>query len=226
MSIEKKYQPLMIILLMIVSFAATAQKNDSTHSTKKSSVRNGFGIKAGLNFANVTGLSSINGSSETGFHAGVFYGSFNKNVLGSRTELMYSKQGYGYSSDSSKGTVALSYIMLAQFLAINASRYVQIQVGFQTGYLLTANVKSSFSTGNQSIDNALSFYNRFDYGIAGGLEFHPFEGLLIGARYTYSFSNLYKDVSFSGSGSGSSYVPSYNVDLKNNVIQISVGYRF
>lgn len=204
----------------------STKSNTSAHSNKKDPVRNGFGIKAGLNFANVTNLSSINGSSETGFHAGIFYGSFNKNILGSRTELMYSQQGYGYSSDSSKGSVRLDYIMLSQFFAINASRYVQIQIGFQTGYLLTANVKSSMSTGNQSIDKALDFYNRFDYGIAGGLEFHPFSGLLVGARYTYSFSNLYKDFSYTGNGNNSSYVPGYNVDLKNNVVQLSVGYRF
>ena len=227
----KKTSFLFCICSLFFSLTISAQTdstrtNANAHPTSKNSVRNGFGIKAGLNFANVTNVSSINGSSETGFHAGIFYGSFNKNVLGSRTELMYSQQGYGYSSDSSKGSVKLDYIMLSQFFAINASRYVQIQIGFQTGYLLTANVKSSMSTGNQSIDKALDFYNRFDYGIAGGLEFHPFSGLLVGARYTYSFSNLYKDISFTGNGNNSSYVPAYNVDLKNNVVQLSVGYRF
>ncbi|MBS1598253.1 MAG: PorT family protein [Bacteroidetes bacterium] len=221
----KKYCPLLLFFVLVLSFTSSAQK-DSTHSNKKSSVRNGFGIKAGLNFANVTNLSSINGSSETGFHAGVFFGSFNKGIIGSRTELMYSQQGYGYSSDTSKGTVKLSYIQLAQFFAINASKYVQIQIGFQTGYLLTANVKSSMSTGNAQADKILDFYNRFDYGISGGFEIHPFEGLLIGSRYTYSFSNLYKNIDYSNISNNPSYVPSVNVDFKNNVVQIFVGYRF
>ena len=232
---KKKY--FLLGIFSVLLFMSTCAQTDSTQTNKtsttsnknkKSSIRNGFGVKAGLNFANVTNVSSINGSSETGFHAGVFFGSFNKGVLGSRTELMYSQQGYGYSSDSAKGTVRLDYIMLAQFLAINITRYAQLQIGFQTGYLITANVKSSLSTGNQSVDKLLDLYNRFDYGIAGGLEFHPFEGLLVGARYTYSFNNLYKDFSdsYTNPGGNPSYVPSYNVNLKNNVVQLFVGYRF
>src|SRR5258708_1391251 len=130
---------LFISFIAFIYYTADDQQSDSTHvntnaqKTKKSSTRNGFGIKAGLNFANVTNVSSINGSSETGFHAGIFFGSFNKSILGFRTELMYSRQGYGYSSDSSKGAIKLDYITFSQLLAINVTRYVQIQVGAQIG---------------------------------------------------------------------------------------------
>lgn len=220
-----------ILLLVVITLSlftnSIAQKNDSTHSEKNNSARNGFGIKAGLNFANVTNVSSINGSSETGFNAGVFFGSFNKGVVGSRTELLFSQQGYGYSSDSSKGSVRLNYIMLAQFLAINVTRYVQIQVGAQMGYLLNATSKNSESTGNQTADKILDFYNRFDYGLGGGFEIHPFEGLLVGARYNLSLSNLYKESSFTDPNNNTSGVPyESGINFKNNVVQIFVGYRF
>jgi|SRR5882724_5684454 len=218
---------LLISFTGLFCFGVNAQQKDSTHKEKKSSIRNGFGIKAGLNFANVTNVSSINGSSETGFHAGIFFGSFNKSILGSRTELLFSQQGYGYSSDSSKGSVRLNYIMLSQLLAINVTRYIQIQVGAQMGYLLTATHKSSESTGNATADKVLDFYNRFDYGFGGGLEVHPFEGLLIGARYNISLNNLYKESSFTDPNNNSSSVPvESGVDFKNNVVQIFVGYRF
>ena len=51
-------------------------------------------------------------------------------------------------------------------------------------------------------------------------------GLIIGARYQLSFSNLYKTPTFDNSGSAPppSFSPSFN--LKNNVVMISVGYRF
>lgn len=204
----------------------SVQTKDSVHKEKNTSPRNGFGVKAGLNFANVTNVSSINGSSETGFHAGIFFGSFNKGIVGSRTELLFSQQGYGYSSDSSKGSVRLNYIMLAQFLAINVTRYVQIQAGFQMGYLLNATNKSSESTGNQTADKILDFYNRFDYGLGGGVEVHPFQGLLIGARYNLSLSNLYKESSFTDPNNTSGVPYESGIDFKNNVVQLFVGYRF
>ena len=40
-----------------------------------------IGIKAGLNFANVTNASDINSSSETGFHGGIFLAPASKNIL-------------------------------------------------------------------------------------------------------------------------------------------------
>ena len=215
--------------LFITTFAqtdsVTSNKNSTSHANKHNQVKNGFGIKAGLNFANVTNLSSINGSSETGFNAGVFFGIFNQGVFGSRTELLYSQQGYGYSSDTTKGTVKLNYIMLVQMMGINISRFFQIQIGGQMGYMLTANVKQEQTTGNEQVDKILDTYNRFDYGLAGGIEVHPFMGFMIGARYTYSFNNLYKDMT-NEAINNPSYVPSVSLNFKNNVVQLFVGYRF
>ena len=180
-----------------------------------------FGLKAGLNFSNISNASAINASSQTGFHAGVFL-DIGKKIIGSRTEIIYSQQGYNYSTDSTKGSVKNNYIQFAQFLAINITKYVQVQVGFITGYLLNAKNDSTKSTGYAAADNILKFYNRFDYGFGGGIEIHPFAGILVGARYNLSLNNLYNVSNFTnGSNSYST-----NVDFKNNVVQVFVGYRF
>src|SRR5207344_1288338 len=102
-----------------------------------------FGLKAGLNFANVTNVSSINNSSSTGFNIGVFFGTSNKKVIGSKTELVFSRQGYNYKTQTNTGKVDLDYIMLPTYLCINISKYFQIQVGMQFGYLLNAKADSS-----------------------------------------------------------------------------------
>jgi hypothetical protein len=113
--------------------------------------------------------------------------------------------------------------MFTQMIAINITKYFQIQLGGTTSYLLNVKTDSSrYSTGNASADKLLSYYNRFDYGFAGGIEIHPIAGLLVGARYCLSFANLYKQSSFTGTGSFT--MPSVN--FKNNVVQLSVGYRF
>ena len=179
-----------------------------------------FGVKAGLNFSNITNASAIGASSQTGYHAGIFL-DIGKKIIGSKTEILYSQQGYNYSTDSTKGSVKNNYIALAQFLAINITKYIQIQIGMQTAYLLNAkNDSAKTTTGYPAADNILKFYNRFDYGYGGGLEIHPIAGLLIGARYMVSLSNLYNASNFSN-GSYSS-----GINFKNNVVQLFIGYRF
>lgn len=180
-----------------------------------------FGIKGGLNFANVTKASSINNSSKTGFHAGILFGSGSERVFGFRTELLYSKQGYDYKSSTNTGNVDLDYIMSTNLTCINITKYFTLQFGAQMAYLLNAKVDSNAtSTGNAQADKIMNLYNRFDYGFAGGIEIHPVSGLLIGARMNISLNSLYKDAQ-------NGQMPSFsNIDLKNNVVQIFAGWRF
>lgn len=183
-----------------------------------------IGLKAGLNFANVTNASSINTSSRTGFHAGILLGVQSPKVLGFRTELTYSKQGYDYKSGTNTGTVDLDYIVSSNLTTISITKYFQIQLGAQTAFLINAKVDSSNNGAGGSTPNpygkALDYYNRFDYGFAGGVEVHPVAGLLIGARMNISLGKLYKDAQ-------SGQVPSFaDVDLKKNVFQIFTGWRF
>lgn len=180
-----------------------------------------FGLKAGLNFANVTKASSINNSSKTGFHAGLLMGSASAKVFGFRTELTYSKQGYDYKAGTNTGNVNLDYIMSTNLTCINITKYFQLQFGAQMAYLINAKVDSNTtSTGNAQADKMMELYNRFDYGFAGGIEIHPVGGLLIGARANISLGSLYKDAQ-------SGQMPSFSsIDLKNNVFQVFVGWRF
>ncbi|MEO5592006.1 MAG: porin family protein, partial [Chitinophagaceae bacterium] len=160
-----------------------------------------IGVKAGLNFSNVTSASSINNSSRTGYHAGLLLGSPFKKLLGFRTELMYSKQGYDYGSG--KGNVGLDYIMSADFVTVGITRYFQLQLGFQVAYLLNAKADSSNEIAGLpgAYKKILDISNRIDYGFAGGVEIHPAGGLLIGARINISLSKLYKDAASSQDGS-------------------------
>jgi hypothetical protein len=212
-----------LLLFLIIPLFTLSQK-DSTKKKEHNPL--GIGLKLGLNFSNVTNASSINASHQTGFNAGIFISPPHK-LIGSRTEIYFSRQGFGYSSDSTQGSATNDYIMLAQMVSIRITKYVELMLGGQTGYLLTAKVDTGMKTGNATIDNALGYYNRFDYGFGGGIEVHPFMGLIVGARYCISFSQLYKTPDYS-SISNSGTVPSFNPDLnlKNNVIQLYLGWQF
>jgi hypothetical protein len=198
------------ILVLLLPFIANAQ----------------FGIKAGVNFANVTKASSISNSSKSGFHAGVFLAPSTKGVIGSRTELIFSRQGYNFKTATNTGEVNLDYILLPQYMTINITKYFQLQLGGQMGILL--NAKADSAATNPSMPGPagkmMNFYNKFDFGYGGGIEVHPVSGLIVGARVNISLGNLYKDISTTTPGETPSFVPKVNV--KNNLFQIFAGWRF
>lgn len=182
----------------------------------------GIGLKAGLNFANVTGASSINSSSRSGFMAGVFLAPSSKGIITSRTELVFSKQGYSFANSAKTGNVNLDYILLPQLMGINITKFVQLQLGAQMAFLINAKADSTSTSGGSAspYGSIMNYYNKFDYGFAVGAEIHPVKGLLIGARYNISLGKIYKDAS-------SGQMPSFSsIDAKNNVVQVFAGWIF
>jgi opacity protein-like surface antigen len=196
---------IIIILLLAIPFLSFGQ----------------IGIKAGLNFSNVTNTSSISHSNRTGYNIGIFLAPKSKSIISSKTELILSKQGYNYSTNSVDGTVDLLYIMLPTYMCINITRFFQIHIGAQMAYLINAKADSKTTSGSTSpISDAMQYYNRFDYGLGGGVEIHPFKGLLIGTRMNISLANLYRDAA-------SGQIPSFaSVNVKQNLFQIYTGWHF
>ena len=189
----------------------------------------GIGIKAGINFANITNASEINAGHQSGFMGGLFLAPHSQGIMGYRTEILFSRQGYSYASGTNTGNVNLDYILLPQLMEIHISKYFSLQFGMQMAFLINAKADSTTSTGSGSTNPAskiMDYYNKFDYGFAGGFEVHPFKGLLVGARYNISLGDLYKDPSsyMTSGGAPPSFIPSVNV--KNNVLQIFAGWIF
>ncbi|HMH24149.1 MAG TPA: porin family protein [Puia sp.] len=180
-----------------------------------------IGIKAGLNFANVTQASSINNGSKSGFMAGIFLAPHSKSILSSRTELIYSRQGYNFNTGANTGKVNLDYIVLPQLMGINITKYVQLQLGAQMAFLINAKADSTKGAGSMAgpYGAAMDYYNKFDYGFAAGAEIHPFKGMLIGARYNIGLGKLYKDAM-------NGQEPSFKIDTKSNIVQIFAGWTF
>ncbi|HLA58751.1 MAG TPA: porin family protein [Puia sp.] len=221
-----------LLLILFPACVFSQQDSVSATGTKQKTEQKphhslGFGIKAGLNFTNITSASSISNSSETGYQVGLFLDPSSNSILGSRTELLYSHQAYNFSTGTTTGKNYLDYLMLAQLMAINITHFVQIQIGTQIGYLLSAKSDSNkISTGNAQADKALDYYNRIDFGFSGGLEVRPFMGIIVGARYNLSITNLYK-IPDNNSQNPPSFIPSSDdINFKNNLVQVYVGYRF
>jgi hypothetical protein len=181
-----------------------------------------IGIKAGLNYAKISKASDINSGSKTGFHVGLFRAPPSKNILSHRSEILFSRQGYNYKKGTSSGDVKLDYIQMGQLASINATKYLSLLFGAQAAYLISAQVDSSNGGTNTNTNQniLLELYNRKDYGYAVGFEVHPVAGLIIGARYNVSLGKIYESLQ---TGQRPSFT---SEDAKNNVIQLSVGWRF
>src|SRR6476620_10864173 len=86
-----------------------------------------FGVKAGVNFANVMGASSINSSNQTGFMVGAYMAPPSTGIMGFKTEIIYSRQGYNYQTSTNTCNVNLDYILMPQLMCINITKFVQLQ---------------------------------------------------------------------------------------------------
>jgi len=178
-----------------------------------------IGVKAGLNFANITNTDGFTNESRTGYFIGGYIAPKAKKLIGFRSEFLLSRQGYDYKSNTNTGNVNLDYLLLPQLLTINFTRHFQIQAGGQIAFLLNAKVDSNGSSGNKSL---FDYFKRFDYGLAAGAEVFPFLGFFVGARINVSLNNVNSDRPLGGSWPN--FVP--RLDAKNNVVQVYAGIRF
>jgi Outer membrane protein beta-barrel domain len=175
-------------------------------------------VKGGLNFANITNASSIKASNHTGYMIGGYISPKPKKTFGFRSEIILSRQGYDYKTNTNSGNVNLDYLILPELITLNFSKLVQLHLGVQGAFLLNANVDSTGSGSGSLFD----YFKRFDYGAAGGVEIYPILGLFVGGRINISFNNVNKEAPLGGNWPN--FIP--RLDAKNNVVQLYAGWRF
>jgi Outer membrane protein beta-barrel domain len=199
-----------------------------TAQDKKEKKSIGLGLKAGYNFAKVTGAPAVNAANNNGFHIGAFYSPGGQaKGRGYRTEIIYSKQGYNFATGNTTGAVQLDYILLPQLATFNITKFFQIQLGAQIAFLINAKADSMVNNSSTSnpYNKVADYYNKIDYSFAGGIEVHPVAGLMIGARLNISLANANKEIA--PGVPYPSFIPNVSgANLKNNVLQIFAGWRF
>ena len=161
-----------------------------------------FGIKAGLNLAKESASGSgitINSDNRANFHGGVYLKAMLTPNFGIQPELLYSGQGGGSGSNSDK----FAYLNIPVMFRYNIVPMFNIQAGPQLGLLLSA------SNNGQDIKGQLK---STDFGAAFGIGVDLPMGLNFAARYVLGFSDIQA-------------TPVSGITVKNQVIQISVGYK-
>ena len=159
-----------------------------------------FGVKGGLNLANISGDNTKGVDVVTSFNFGVVSEIPISEKFSFQPELMYSGQGYGFNDN----TVELSYLNVPLMGKYYVTKGLSVEAGPQIGFLLAAknektNVKDSFNT--------------VDFGVNFGLGYKLDNGLNFGLRYNLGLTDI-NNVANSSSKN------------QNRTIQLSIGYFF
>jgi len=111
-----------------------------------------------------------------------------------------------------------NYIELPVLAVFNVAKNFNLQVGPYVSYLAAANIKDLKDDGTikDIKDLDAENFNRFDYGVAGGLGI-DISNFTIGARYNYGFKEIGKSGSLSGE---------LTKDSKNSAISLYIGFGF
>jgi hypothetical protein len=160
-----------------------------------------FGVKGGVNFANYTGgdISDVDFKAITSYHGGAVMELKMFENFAIQPELLYSTQGSELEGLGDQVKNELGYIsipVLAKFYL--TSNELSLELGPQASFLVSE---------RNEVDATVT--NSFDFGLAGGLSYKITNGLFVSGRYVAGLTEAKQDA-----------------DLKNSVIQFSVGYMF
>lgn len=192
----------------------TQQQKETSFSDKGSGFLMKYGVKAGLNMTSMSnGMAFDPGfGMGVGFRVGGFlnmrwgYRTENSSkgtgLWGFQPELMYSNQAV----KTDAGDIKMNYIAVPLLLKVYPTTALSIEVGPELSYLI------STSPSTMAVDGAeikVGDCKGMNVGLAAGLAYDFEMGLTVGARYTYGFTDMAK-----------------NLKWKNSNIQVTVGWMF
>lgn len=180
---------LLVIAMVAVGFTANAQKIN-------------FGAKAGVNFADITGIDEAT-KSITVMHFGAMAEIEISEKFSVQPELLYSAQGT--KAKVGDGKTNFNYINVPVMAKYYVAEGLSLEAGPQIGFLTAAEVNNK---------DAKAFYNTVDFALNFGAGYKLPSGLNFSARYNVGLSELAKDKDANSASSN------------NRVFQISVGYFF
>jgi hypothetical protein len=179
-----------------------------------------FGVKGGLNLANIIGEDVENNSMKVGFAGGVFMCYNLTEIFAIQPELLYSMKGVKYEAGILEVNQNLNYFEIPLLLKVNLPTEGKIKpslyAGPALGILMSAEVEDL---------DVKDYMKGTDFGIIAGaaLGYQMESGMLFGEfRYEVGLSTIWDLSDEELAAADLTEQP----DEKNSVISILVGYGF
>lgn len=152
------------------------------------------GIKGGLNVSNLIVDDVTDRNARIGFHAGVYGQLFSSRAFTIQPEVNFSTKGNkitiadGIIDQETKFN--LSYIDIPVLAVFKLGKAAEIHAGAYWAYLVGANVDADGDLDNDFTRVDRDNFDKWDYGLVGGLGFNLGNGAQIGARYNYGLNEI------------------------------------
>ena len=170
-----------------------------------------FGVKAGLNLANLSiseADDTFDPENRTGLVAGVFVTIPGGGIFAFQPEFLISQQGAKFSDGGDSGTAKIDYFQVPLLARIGPSK-VGIVVGPSLGFRVNAKLSGAgLSTEDEDFSDQIE---RMDWGLVTGVT-ADVGRLVLDGRYTWGLSNIEKEATAD--------------KTKNRVISLTLGLRF
>ena len=186
----------MLCVTLLCANAATAQEFS-------------FGPKVGYNNAKLEGKNFRDfhdSNSKNGYHVG-FFAEIRFNKLAIQPEVYYSSAGGTWRNTTANvdRDFNLEYVNVPVMIKYYITHGIAIEAGPQAGFLTDSKMKFS------DLDPDSPKFNDFDFSVNVGLSINLPLHLMLSARYNAGLTNV---------------VDHPDVDWKNRVMQLSLGYKF
>lgn len=199
--------------LMLGAVTVANAQEDASNSD---SMAISWGVKGGVNFADLNGGDFGASKSRTSFHVGGLVEFPLAEIFSLQVEALYSGQGFEFKEsglipgeDENTVEYQLDYINVPVLAKVYLFKGFSLEAGPQFSFLVNEEIDTDPSA--DAGDNDTDVVETFDFGVAGGLTFQTEMGLFATARYTQGLTNIIKDS---------------DDNITNAVFQIGVGYKF
>jgi len=179
------------------------------------------GLKGGFNASSLyfENANANDRKERYGFHGGVYAQIPAGAFFAIQPELLYSAKGasanYNVVGFQGRNTFRLNYAELPVLATFKLGNAVELQAGPYAAYLLNSNVSSNGDLLNGTANLNRDAFNKFDYGVAGGLNLFLGKAL-IGLRYGQGLQKI-ANTTASRAVLG---------NARNGVGMVSVGFSF
>jgi hypothetical protein len=205
---------------VLITGSASAQQQQTSAENGLSTK---WGLKAGLNLANLYVDDVKDENFKAGFNAGLYAKLPVTRGFSIQPELLYSNKGAKLTYDAGifggegEYRFNLHYVELPVMAVINVVKNFNIHAGPYVSYLAGANITrlNDDNEVSEISDLKADNFNRIDYGLAGGIGI-DIQNLTIGARYNYGLREI-GESGLSGEVTKNS---------KNSVINVYLGFAF
>ena len=197
----------LIAVLTVFAMSYSFAQDDQEGSSSSQGVN--FGVKAGVNFASLTGDDTDDLDGRTSFHAGGAVNIPISELFAFQPEVIYSAQGFTLSEEEEgmdiEITGKLDYINVPILADFTLAEGFSLQAGPQVGFNITKEFEADgFSEEIPDVESVI-----FDAAV--GAQYRLPLGLFFQARYVFGISNASS---------------ADDTDAKNSVASVSAGWFF